>query len=181
MVSLFQVVFVSAHILALPWGLVGLSTYYPVKSLFHDAPVNSMPLGKAAETMVAYWSGPFAAPILVHDIYRRRRENRKAEQEKMRLVQERKEDIERKALDIIRSLSRFHTRLEGSVRQDYNEAVAALYKDIKCIAAFPERKFGSSAAAAIEQINRFTDGLSQKDKEEIKSALQTAGVIVNHT
>lgn len=165
------------QILILPWGLFGVSTYYPTKMLLVDRNSWTRTSDRVYEFAMAYWEGPFAAPLLVKSEVSRRYQQSTLRSRHQELHKQRREFLETKAHEILDILNRHVDDFQGQNQVLFQKAKDELYRDLLLIAKYPERGFKATSLGAIDDIKSCLNS-TFVFQEEIWSALKAAEAIV---
>ena len=166
-----------SHIILIPWGLTGISSYYPVKYLvFKDKSAcgPKADISNLIEFEAVFLSGPFAAPAYllykVHQGFNRRQQRVRQLFYDRRL----KNQIYQITDDICRITSRY----------DFVEARSAadqLSDDLTAIGQKKPGRFGSTSTAAIECLERFLNKMYRRDKSIMAWRIaQSRSIVSDH-
>lgn len=160
-------ILIAAHILALPWGIIGVASYYSLKTLLRlktTEDPTSADLGKVIEFELAFWAGPLALPLVIVGLVGaaisvplgRVRDTLSKKRKQM--------NITSAAQRIQAGLERFDNKIVEKDQPLFKQAREAVQADLECLAASPDRNLGASSAAAVETLVECTKHLSQEEQ-----------------
>lgn len=172
---IFFSVIVFAHVLILPWGLVGIASYYPVKySIFKEKTYDGPKSGftQLAEFEEAYLLGPLSAPVYLINKALVARQNKHARQKHL----SEQKSFERTVKDITSDVLRISRTYEDPLMLS---AAEQLGQDLLHIARNDgDRIYGSSSLAAIDVLQSCVDKTYRKHRSRLQWRIEQSKHIV---